>query len=142
MQLEVRRNSNDKATPGEMFAVPEDWLPHDTTNKGTFLVYTLEPSQVNPDHPAIPAGNYRMVLGWSNHFKRNVPHILDVPGRLYIEIHPGNSVEDTEGCTLVGRSFDNKTNLLLMSVAGFNFLMSLLLAEKDQTFMVRYIDTV
>jgi hypothetical protein len=40
----------------------------------------------------------------SARFETYTPHVLDVPGFTAIEIHPGNSPEDTEGCTLVGET--------------------------------------
>lgn len=51
---------------------------------------------------AIPKGTYKVILDYSNHFKKVLPHILDVPGYTGVRIHTGNKPEDTEGCILVG----------------------------------------
>ena len=51
---------------------------------------------------AIPKGNYRVSLTWSNRFKRVLPLVQDVPGFEGIRIHAGNTSADTEGCLLVG----------------------------------------
>lgn len=56
------------------------------------------------DETAIPVGTYKLVLDYSPHFKKILPHLLDVPGFEGIRIHAGNTVEDSSGCPLVGYS--------------------------------------
>ena len=56
------------------------------------------------DETAIPVGIYKLVLDYSSHFKKILPHLLDVPGFEYIRIHSGNTVSDSAGCPLVGYS--------------------------------------
>lgn len=51
---------------------------------------------------AIPAGRYKVVLQNSPKFGPDTISLLDVPGFEYIRIHGGNTVDDTEGCPLVG----------------------------------------
>jgi hypothetical protein len=73
---------------------------------GATQCYTLEPSLQAPIHPAIPEGRYELVMQFSARFKMDTPHLLNVPGRDFIEIHPGNSSKDTEGCILPGKTKD------------------------------------
>lgn len=86
------------------------------SDKGTklFQCYTLEPEgddcvECGLDK-RIPAGEYK--LNWHNSakFKTKLPRLyndLVSPSR-YILIHAGNYANDTEGCVLVGSSWDNK----------------------------------
>ncbi len=53
-------------------------------------------------HTAIPRGTYKMIVDHSEHFNRDLPHVLNVPGFEGVRIHPGNRPEDTEGCILPG----------------------------------------
>jgi hypothetical protein len=51
---------------------------------------------------AIPRGQYRVQLSYSQRFKRIMPEVLDVPGFTGIRLHGGNTEEDTDGCPLLG----------------------------------------
>lgn len=55
---------------------------------------------------AIPTGIYKVIVDYSEHFEKELPHILDVPGFTGVRIHPGNTDKDTEGCILVGYTWD------------------------------------
>lgn len=52
---------------------------------------------------AIPRGRYKVVLDFSEHFQKQLPHVLDVPGYEGVRIHGGNRAEDSLGCILVGK---------------------------------------
>ena len=80
---------------------------------GKFICYTLEDTvREIPGRPvsewkvqdstAIPRGTYKLVLTYSNRFKKLLPLLLGVPGYTGVRIHSGNTAEDTEGCILVG----------------------------------------
>lgn len=55
-----------------------------------------------PKETAIPLGRYRVLLQNSPRFQIVTPHLQDVPGFTMIEMHPGNTNKDTEGCILLG----------------------------------------
>ena len=101
----------------------------DLSINGDFFCYTLEdvvrePGVKVPGQTAIPAGRYEVVIDYSNRFKRNMPHILDVLGFEGIRIHSGNIDKDTEGCILVGKTKSN--NFIGRSRDAFNALFPLL----------------
>lgn len=57
----------------------------------------------------IPAGEYKVVRRWSSKYKNHF-HVLDVEGRSYILIHPGNYYTHTKGCILVGENHKHDIN--------------------------------
>ena len=84
---------------------------------------------------AIPKGTYRVVLDYSNRFKRELPHILNVPGYEGVRIHTGNSSKDTEGCLIVGMSWD-KGDWVGSSKAAYTKLLPYLQQGKDITLTI------
>lgn len=85
------------------------------SDKGTFGVLSMnnEPLCVTCEDPwnnnqrmtsCIPIGVYKVKKFNGSRFK-DVWELLDVPFRDAILIHGGNTINDTSGCILVGRSF-------------------------------------
>lgn len=74
---------------------------------GVFECWTLE-DPVRPDNvkiygeTAIGAGEYEVTITFSPRFRVMMPLLLNVKDFAGVRIHPGNSVQDTEGCLLVG----------------------------------------
>lgn len=101
---------------------------------GAFECFTLEPPRraENPliDHPAIPAGAYKVTISYSPKFRMMLPHLGNVPGRQNIEIHMGNEASETLGCILVGQFRGGKG--ILHSRDALNALMAKLAQELYQ----------
>lgn len=91
---------------------------------GKHICYTLE-DVVRPDgkkiygETAIPVGRYRVIVNFSNRFKRELPLVLDVPNFTGIRIHPGNTSADTHGCILVGQNIGPDRKSVVQSRAAF-----------------------
>jgi len=72
---------------------------------GAHDCFTLElPAGNGGPGSCIPAGTYPVALQHSPRFNRDMPELLNVPGRSQILIHWGNYAKDTAGCILVGKT--------------------------------------
>lgn len=139
MRLEVRRRWEDgTCTEGELHI------------DGTFFCYTLEDivraaGVKVPGQTAIPpqlgqqAMIYKVTLAMSAKHGMIVPHVLDVPMFVAIEIHWGNWAKDTEGCLLVGMT--RGADFIGSSKVAFQKLMDVLTPafgrHEDITIMYR-----
>lgn len=68
-------------------------------------------------HTALPFGTFDVELRWSPHFKAFMPHVVNVPGFTDVMIHFGDFIQDTEGCTLVGKEIQGVN--LVRSIEAF-----------------------
>lgn len=105
--------------------------------KGYILCYTLEPQWRDLVHEkkvmgrtAIPEGTYRIRMSPSKKFHRMMPYLMEVPNFTGVMIHPGNRVEDTEGCILVGER--DKPNTLMYSRRTFERLYNTLFEQANE----------
>lgn len=91
---------------------------------GVFECFTLEDcvreGEKVPGKTAIPYGTYKVIINYSNRFKRLMPLLLDVPNFTGVRIHSGNDEHDTEGCPLVGQLRGHSS--LLKSRAAYSAL--------------------
>lgn len=134
MNLRVeRRIFSPQSTIGRLFV------------DGAFQCFTLEPAWCTDDVKprAIPEGTYNLINVRSEKHKRNVPHVEFVPGFDAIEIHPGNSPADTEGCLLVGRIIGpDKDDWISQSQEAFYDLMEKLVPawDRGETVDITYVN--
>jgi hypothetical protein len=94
----IRETFTEKSTIGSLYV------------NGIFFCYTLEDKDRRLESggvkeyakTAIQRGKYKVVLSFSNRFKKYLPELINVPQFAGIRIHAGNKAEDSEGCILVG----------------------------------------
>ena len=84
---------------------------------------------------AIPKGTYKVIVDMSTRFKREMQHILDVPGFEGVRIHSGNSSKDTEGCLILGSTWAGG-DFVGGSKLAFDKVFPLLKAAKDITITI------
>lgn len=119
--LLVRDTFTDTSTTGKLYV------------DGKFECYSLEDvvrEQKVFGETAIPYGTYSVILDLSYKFKKILPHILDVPNFDGVRIHPGNTVNNTRGCVLVGMT--RKEDWIGQSQIAFKFLMEKLEEAYDR----------
>lgn len=84
---------------------------------------------------AIPTGTYRIIISYSNKFKKQMPLLLNVPGFAGIRIHSGNTEKDSLGCILVGKN--KAVGKVLESRDTYSKLFSILQeADKKETIKI------
>lgn len=85
----------------------------------------------------IPEGTY--LCGKFNGRKyQDVWEVKDVPGRSAILIHQGNTINNTEGCILVGRGFYNKGDVHMITESRLT--LDTLRVELPDSFYLRIIN--
>jgi hypothetical protein len=83
----------------------------------------------------IPEGDYKVQMLFSPKHQRIMPHVMDVPNRTVIEIHPANFVTELLGCVAVGkntapgtltdsREISDKLNAILSGQTDINLHIS------------------
>ena len=122
MILNITRFRNiPDGTIGKFFLMDKD--------KVIMQGYTLEPAGGDTTESGrdrrIPIGAYNVVWHNSPRFKRSLPLLYNnlVPRSRYILIHNGNYPKDTEGCILLGDSYDK--NGVFNSKATLNKFLEL-----------------
>lgn len=99
----IRRHFTPSATMGELFV------------NGQFFCFTLEDvyrpfdEKKKYGETAIPFGRFKVLVTFSEKFKKFLPLITNVPGFSGIRFHGGNKNEDSLGCILIGAKCDTKS---------------------------------
>ena len=95
---------------------------------------------------AIPAGTYQVGLRnspkFSGKFKHDMLWVKNVPGFEFILIHWGNTVDDTEGCLLVGQTMGvigGKVAVLNSQMAYLRLYDKVKEAAKDGELEIEYV---
>jgi hypothetical protein len=117
-----------------------------TTDVGFECYFLTLPKGDGKPGSAIPPGTYPVTLApspkfialatkqpWFLPYMNTIPHVNDIPGRSNILIHVGNTVEDTDGCILVGLALVG--NMLANSRKAFATLHDLI-AKAESTTLV------
>lgn len=100
---------------------------------GVYFCDTLEdpPREVKVmNETCIPKGTYKVIVNWSNRFKRLMPLLLNVPKFEGIRIHNGVTAKHTSGCVLVGKN--KVVGELRESKEVFEALFGILQQTKEQ----------
>jgi hypothetical protein len=121
MKLYLKRiHKTEHSTIGELYI------------DGKFQCYTLEDVEREvkiKNETAIPKGTYKIVITYSNRFKKQLPLLLNVPNFEGIRIHSGNTNHNTEGCILIGQTSSN--DFIGSSRNAFNELYKKIKNEKN-----------
>ena len=120
---------------GETFTVGQ--LYEETKYGLSPLCYTLEDkvrevegqpvsSWKVQNETAIPRGTYKVSVTFSNRFQTKLPLLNDVDGYTGVRIHSGNSSKNTEGCILVGMTWDGKSDWIGSSKVAMSSLLPII----------------
>lgn len=106
MKLLLKRTIKDNfSTIGELY-IDDILFCYTLEDADRGLISSMSSQEISnikiQNKTAIPSGTYKVIIDYSNHFNKSMPHILDVPGYEGIRIHSGNKSEDSEGCILLG----------------------------------------
>lgn len=101
----LRKTLTENSTIGEIYVngVFECYCIEDK-DRGMHSDWDLTKIQSTKIHgkTAIPYGRYKLVVSFSNRFKKYLPELVSVPGFAGIRLHSGNTSADSEGCILPG----------------------------------------
>jgi hypothetical protein len=111
-----------------------------TSDEGTFgaLLVNGRPYYVTLELPwknnqkdisCVPPGTYKATRMFSEKFKKVVFVLHNVSGRDLIEFHIGNSIENTNGCILLGSEFNKTEYAIVDSRVAFDDFMIRMPAE-------------
>lgn len=86
---------------------------------------------------AIPRGTYPVSITFSNRFQTRLPLLGNVDGYQGVRIHSGNSSKDTEGCILVGQTWDGKSDWIGSSKIALSAVLPKIESSQSVTIQVK-----
>ena len=95
MDLKAIRNKFDDVSTEGDFYIDNEYLCHTIERPYQNGANTVGQSSILP-------GVYPVIIDFSPHFNRPMPHVLNVPGRSEIRIHPAKMASQLEGCIALG----------------------------------------
>lgn len=100
----------------------------DPSGRTLFSCFTLELPWKNNKvgESCIPAGTYKLIHRTSPKYGKHL-HVLDVPGRSWILIHPANFVSQLRGCIAPGMSRVHLNGDQILDVANSRVAMEQIL---------------
>ena len=107
MEIVVRRETRtSRSTIGRLTVVGQQFNCFTLEDQDRGLGQKMPIDEINKakvfGQTAIPSGRYQVIIDFSQHFGKDMPHVLNVPGYQGIRIHSGNTPADTDGCIILG----------------------------------------
>ena len=105
-----RKPTTPTYTEGDLY-LNNEWFCHtleDTVRKGRKV----------PGKTAIPAGEYKVSVTFSNRFQKPMTEIEKVPGFSGIRIHQGITPDSSLGCVLISKKRGQTPGVLAAMVRG------------------------
>ncbi len=90
----------------------------------------------------IPNGNYTATKYYSPSKKIEVWQLNDVPDRNNIQIHAGNTLNDTLGCILIGQSWDKLRGNRAILNSGDTFTKFMQVTRNEKRLDINIFDVV
>lgn len=104
---------------------------------GLAFCCTLEETwKDNKEESCIPVGVYIANRRMSPARETIVWELKDVPGRTFIQIHSGNTTDDTTGCILVGASYGKLRNSRAVLNSGETFRTLMAATKHDDNLVI------
>ena len=101
----IRNNKADGYTEGKLY-INEVYFCDTLEDTDRGLKQSMSEQQIKSikvyGETAIPTGIYRVIMTFSNKFKKILPQLVGVKGFAGTRMHSGNTVADSLGCVLCG----------------------------------------
>lgn len=92
--------------PFKCFSLEDTDRKLETYSVTDMLKYKVENRTAIPRSSCMQSGTYPVGMRMSPHLGQMVPWIMHVPNYKWVYLHWGNKPADTDGCILVGETFD------------------------------------